>query len=85
MRLSPGSVSRSQTITTQLDLTGNEEGVIVACGGFMLGYMLFITDNRLYCDYKSHNDVFSTLESTALAERSAARTEIVLASNPVPS
>ena len=39
---------RSHTIETTLKLTGSEEGVIVACGGFTGGYTLFIKNNKLY-------------------------------------
>jgi arylsulfatase len=43
--------NRSHTITTTLDLTGSEEGVIVSVGGMTGGFTLFIKDGRLYYDY----------------------------------
>ena len=57
---------RSHTIETSLELTGDEEGVIVACGGFTGGYTLFIKDNKVYYDYNYYNGLYYTLESPAL-------------------
>ncbi len=57
---------RSHTIETTLDLTGNEEGVIVACGGFTGGYTLYIQDNKVYYDYNYYNGLYYTLESASL-------------------
>jgi|NGEPerStandDraft_6_1074524.scaffolds.fasta_scaffold23098_1 arylsulfatase A-like enzyme len=45
----------SHTIETTLDLKGNEEGVIVACGGVNSGYTLFIADHKLHYDYNYFN------------------------------
>ena len=45
----------SHTIETTLDLKGNEEGVIVACGGVNGGYTLFIADHKLHYDYNFLN------------------------------
>ena len=39
---------KSHAIETTLNLTGKEEGVIVACGGFTGGYTLFIKNNKAY-------------------------------------
>ena len=47
--------NRSHTIETTLDLKGDEEGVIVACGGLTGGYTLFIADHRLHYDYNHFN------------------------------
>jgi len=58
--------NRSHSITTELELTGDEEGVIVACGGFTGGYTMFIEDNKLYFDYNYYNGVYYTLESPPL-------------------
>ncbi|HUT10056.1 MAG TPA: arylsulfatase [Thermoguttaceae bacterium] len=58
--------NRSHSITTELELTGGEEGVIVACGGFTGGYTMFIKDNKLYFDYNYYNGVYYTLESPPL-------------------
>ena len=45
----------SHTIETTLNLKGNEEGVIVACGGVNGGYTLFIADHKLHYDYNDLN------------------------------
>ena len=45
----------SHTIETTLNLKGNEEGVIVACGGVTGGYTLFIADHKLHYDYNYLN------------------------------
>lgn len=45
----------SHTIETTLDLKGNEEGVIVACGGVNGGYTLFIADHKLHYEYNNFN------------------------------
>jgi arylsulfatase len=42
---------RSHTIETTIDLKGNEEGVIVACGGMTGGYTMYIKDGRLHYNY----------------------------------
>jgi arylsulfatase len=57
---------KSHSIETTLNLTGNEEGVIVACGGFTGGYTLFIKDNKAYYDYNYYNGLYYTLESPRL-------------------
>ena len=57
---------RSHTIETTLNLTGDEEGVIVACGGFTGGYTLFIKDNKVYYDYNYYHGLYYTLESPPL-------------------
>lgn len=48
--------NKSHTIETTLDLKGDEEGVIVACGGVNGGYTLFIADGKLHYDYNFVND-----------------------------
>jgi arylsulfatase len=57
---------KSHTIETTLELTGKEEGVIVACGGFTGGYTLFIKNNKLYYDYNYYHGLYYTLESPSL-------------------
>jgi arylsulfatase len=57
---------KSHTIETTLNLTGKEEGVIVACGGFTGGYTLFIKDNRVYYDYNYYHGLYYSLESAPL-------------------
>ena len=57
---------KSHTIETTLNLTGKEEGVIVACGGFTGGYTLFIKNNKLYYDYNYYHGLYYPLESPSL-------------------
>jgi hypothetical protein len=56
----------SHTIETTLDLKGNEEGVIVACGGVNGGYTLFIADHKLHYDYNFFNTKRYDIVSPAL-------------------
>ena len=57
---------KSHTIETTLNLTGKEEGVIVACGGFTGGYTLFIKNNRVYYDYNYYHGLYYSVESSPL-------------------
>ena len=57
---------KSHTIETTLSLTGKEEGVIVACGGFTGGYTLFIKKNRVYYDYNYYHGLYYSMESSPL-------------------
>ncbi len=57
---------KSHTIETTLNLTGKEEGVIVACGGFTGGYTLFIKNNKVYYDYNYYHGLYYSLESPTL-------------------
>ena len=57
---------KSHSIEASLDLSGNEKGVVVACGGFTGGYTLFIKDNKAYYDYNYYNGLYYTLESPSL-------------------
>jgi arylsulfatase len=59
---------RSHKIDVTLDLTGKEEGVIVACGGFTGGYTLFIKGNRAHYDYNYYNGLYYTLKSPKLGK-----------------
>jgi hypothetical protein len=59
---------KSHSIETTLNLTGKEEGVIVACGGFAGGYTLFIRNNKAYYDYNYYNGLYYTLESPPLGK-----------------
>jgi arylsulfatase len=45
----------SHTIETTLNLDGDEEGVIVACGGLNGGYTLFLADRKLHYEYNFLN------------------------------
>jgi len=56
----------SHTIETTLDLKGNEEGVIVACGGVNGGYTLFIKDHKLHYEYNFFNTARYTVISPDL-------------------
>lgn len=58
--------NRAHTIETQLDLKGDEEGVIVAVGGMTGGYTMFIKDNHLYYDYNFLDGVHYILKSAPL-------------------
>jgi len=58
--------NRAHTIETRIDLKGNEEGVIVACGGMTGGYTMFIKDNRLYYDYNFLDGLHYILKSPPL-------------------
>ncbi len=58
--------NRSHTITTTIDLKGNEEGVIVAVGGMTGGFTMFIQNRRLYFDYNFLDGVYYTLNSPRL-------------------
>ena len=58
--------NRSHSIVTTIDLTGDEEGVIVAVGGMTGGFTMFIKDRRLYYDYNYLDGVFYTLSSRRL-------------------
>jgi arylsulfatase len=60
--------NRAHTIETNIELSGNEEGVIVAVGGMTGGYSMFIQDNKLYYDYNFLDGVHYTLESPPLPE-----------------
>jgi len=57
---------RPHTIVTSMDLTGDEEGVIVCVGGMTGGFTMFIKNGRLYYDYNFLDGVFYTLESPPL-------------------
>ena len=58
--------NRAHTIETNIDLQGDEEGVIVAVGGMTGGYSMFIKDNKLYYDYNFLDGVHYVLESPPL-------------------
>jgi arylsulfatase len=58
--------NRSHTITTTIDLKGDEEGVIVAVGGMTGGFSMFIQDGKLYFDYNYLDGVYYTHESPKL-------------------
>ncbi len=59
---------RSHSIESTLDLTGKEEGVILACGGFTGGYTLYIRDNKLHYDYNYYHGLYYSLESPPLGK-----------------
>jgi arylsulfatase A-like enzyme len=58
--------NRSHTIVTHIDLTGEEEGVIVSVGGMTGGFTMFIKNRRLYYDYNFLDGVYYTLKSPPL-------------------
>ena len=51
---------------TNIDLTGDEEGVIVSVGGMTGGFTMFIKDGKLYYDYNLLDGVYYTLKSPKL-------------------
>ncbi|MBW1688984.1 MAG: arylsulfatase, partial [Deltaproteobacteria bacterium] len=57
---------RSHDIVTNIDLKGDEEGVIVCVGGMTGGYTMFIKDGKLFYDYNFLDGVYYTLESPIL-------------------
>ena len=65
-KASPPIKGRSHTIETTIDLKGDEEGVIVACGGFTGGYTVFIKNHRLYYDYNFLDGVHYVIKSPRL-------------------
>jgi arylsulfatase len=58
--------NRSHNIVTTIDLRGDEEGVIVACGGMTGGYTMYIADGRLVFDYNYLDGVHYKLTSPPL-------------------
>jgi arylsulfatase len=58
--------NRSHTIVTNVDLSGDEEGVIVSVGGMTGGFTMFIKDRRLYFDYNYLDGVYYTMKSPKL-------------------
>jgi hypothetical protein len=58
--------NRSHKIETTIDLQGNEEGVIVSCGGMTGGYTMYIKDGKLHFDYNFLDGVHYHLTSKAL-------------------
>ncbi len=58
--------NKSHTIETTLNLKGNEEGVIVACGGVNGGYTLFIRDQKLHYEYNYFNSQRTSIVSSKL-------------------
>jgi arylsulfatase len=65
-KASPPVKGKSHMIEASLELSGNEEGVIVACGGFTGGYTLFIRNNRLFYDYNYYHGLYYTMNSPPL-------------------
>lgn len=61
---------RSHKIETTIDLKGNEEGVIVSCGGMTGGYSMYIKNNRLHFDYNFLDGVHYHLKSSKLPKGS---------------
>ncbi len=57
---------RSHMIETTIELKGNEEGVIVACGGMTGGYSMYVMDDKLHFDYNFLDGVHYHLTSPEL-------------------
>jgi arylsulfatase len=58
--------NRAHTIETQLELSGDEEGVLVAVGGMTGGFTMFIQDGKLIYDYNYLDGLHYILESDDL-------------------
>ena len=58
--------NRAHTIETRVELSGKEQGVIVAVGGMTGGFTMFIKDGRLYYDYNFLDGVYYTMNSPPL-------------------
>ena len=58
--------NRAHTIETQLELSGDEEGVLVAVGGMTGGFTMFIQDGKLIYDYNYLDGLHYILESEDL-------------------
>ena len=58
--------NRSHNIVTTIDLSGDEAGVIVACGGMTGGYTMYISDGRLVFDYNYLDGVHYKMTSLPL-------------------
>lgn len=55
--------NRSHTISTIVDFSPDDSGVIVAVGGMTGGYSMFIQDDKVYYDYNYLDGVHYVLES----------------------
>jgi len=58
--------NRSHSIETTVDLKGDEEGVIVSCGGMTGGYAMYIKGGKLHFDYNYLDGVHYHLTSPKL-------------------
>ncbi len=58
--------NRAHKIETTIDLKGDEEGVIVSCGGMTGGYSLYIKGGKLHFDYNYLDGVHYHLTSKTL-------------------
>ena len=57
---------RSHKFETTIDLKGDEEGVIVSCGGMTGGYSMYIKDHKLHFDYNFLDGIHYHLTSPEL-------------------
>jgi arylsulfatase A-like enzyme len=60
--------NRSHIIVTTIDLKGDEQGVIIACGGMTGGYAMYIKDGKLHFDYNFLDGVHYHLTSGKLPQ-----------------
>ncbi len=58
--------NRAHTIETTLEVTGDEQGVLVAVGGMTGGFALYVKDGRVWYDYNYLNGVHYILKSPVL-------------------
>jgi len=61
---------RSHKFETTINLKGDEEGVIVSCGGMTGGYSMYIKDGKLHFDYNFLDGVHYHLTSQKLPKGS---------------
>lgn len=58
--------NRSHKIETSIELQGDEEGVILACGGMTGGYAMYIKNGKCHFDYNFLDGVHYHMESEKL-------------------
>lgn len=67
----PFILDRSYTMTASVDLSGQEQGVLVACGSVGGGYSFYIKDATLYHDYNFYGHIYRV--SAAITPRPGLR------------
>lgn len=64
--IAPPMKNLGHSISTTIDYTGGEEGVIAAAGGLLGGFSLYIDNNRLHFEYIGVNNRIMHIESPSL-------------------
>lgn len=54
----PFVFNRSYSITAQVELSRDGQGVVVACGGVCGGYSLYVKDHKLVHDYNFYEEIY---------------------------